>query len=135
MALETVATLCLMCDGRDLGHTLGDDAGDSGERAENGGESAPRAPGSRSGRGPQPGYDPTVFVFDNIPGGVGLSERIYEQSAEIVARTRQLLRSCACTEGCPLCVGAADMGIAPALTGLRATRKQAALRLLDLLMQ
>ena len=135
MALEIVATLCLMCDGRDLGHTLGDDAGDAGgggDKQDSGG--APRAPGSRSGRGPQPGYDPTVFVFDNLPGGVGLSERIYEQAAEILARTRQLLRSCTCTQGCPLCVGAAEMALTPSLAGLRSTRKQAALGLLELLM-
>ncbi len=63
LALETVATLALMCDPRDLGTTLGDvalddedDAGDGpgGARAE-----PPRPPRQREGRGgPPPGDTP-----------------------------------------------------------------------------
>jgi DEAD/DEAH box helicase domain-containing protein len=113
-ALETVATLALMCDPRDIGQTLGD-GGEDGELPPSGGHA------------PQPGYDPTVFLFDNIPGGVGLAERIYEQAAELVARARALIRGCSCEGGCPLCVGATE-------ATLLGARKRAALALLGRLM-
>jgi DEAD/DEAH box helicase domain-containing protein len=93
VALETVATLALMCDPRDLGQTIGD--GSDGDGPPTGGHV------------PDPGFDPTVFLFDNVPGGVGLSERIYERSAELVGRARRLVMTCPCPGGCPLCVGAA----------------------------
>lgn len=94
-ALETMATLSLMCDPRDIGQTLGD-AGEEGVVPPTGAH----RPGDE--------YDPTVFLFDNVPGGIGLAERIYEQSAELLARVRVLMRGCSCTEGCPLCVGATE---------------------------
>jgi len=103
-----VATLALMCDPRDLGQTLGD-GGDDETPASSGGMC----------------WDPTIFVFDNVPGGVGLAERIHERGAELVSRTRQLVVGCPCADGCPLCVGA---------TAPSGTRKRAALRLLELIL-
>jgi DEAD/DEAH box helicase domain-containing protein len=97
VALETMATLALMCDGRDLGQTLGD----SDELREDG------APAG-GGRVPQPGFDPTLFLFDNVPGGVGLAERIWEQAPELFTRARSLVRGCTCADGCPACVGATE---------------------------
>jgi DEAD/DEAH box helicase domain-containing protein len=118
-ALETVATLSLMCDPRDIGQTLGDAAED--------GESAPS--GGSGGHGAMPGYDPTVFLFDNIPGGVGLAERIYEQAEDLLARAKMLITGCSCDAGCPLCVGATD-----ASPGVFGVRKRAAVALLARLM-
>jgi DEAD/DEAH box helicase domain-containing protein len=109
VALETVATLSLMCDPRDIGQTLGDGSDDD--------ELPPQAAG-----GPHAGFDPTIFLFDNVPGGVGLSERIFEQAHELLARTRQLVSRCACEAGCPMCVGA---------TASNGVRKKAALGVLE----
>jgi DEAD/DEAH box helicase domain-containing protein len=95
VALETVSALALMCDPRDLGQTLGDDGEESGAPA-------------GGGRVPQPGFDPTLFLFDNVPGGVGLAERIFERAPELFARARTLVRGCACPDGCPACVGATE---------------------------
>jgi DEAD/DEAH box helicase domain-containing protein len=105
-ALETVSTLALMCDPRDLGQTIGDKGDEDGA--------------ATGGHVPDIGFDPTVFLFDNVPGGVGLSERIYERSAELLSRARQLILGCGCPEGCPLCVGA---------TETRGLRKRAAMDL------
>ncbi len=110
-ALETVATLALMCDPRDLGQTLGD-VGDD--------DAPPRASG-----GAHAGFDPTIFLFDNVPGGVGLAERIHEHAGELLARAGHLIGNCTCAEGCPLCVGAAS--------NEGSTRKRAALGMLSLL--
>jgi DEAD/DEAH box helicase domain-containing protein len=95
VALETVSALGLMCDPRDLGQTLGDDGEENGAPA-------------GGGRVPQPGFDPTLFLFDNVPGGVGLAERVFERAAELFTQARSLVRGCGCTDGCPACVGATE---------------------------
>lgn len=104
-ALETLATLHLYCDPRDIGQAL-----------ETGQEAAMErlADGER--------FDPTLFLFDNVPGGVGLAERIFEAAPELLARVRQLIRECECEEGCPACVGAT-------VEGLGGLRKRAAVLL------
>jgi len=95
VVLETVSALALMCDPRDLGQTIGDDGEENGAPA-------------GGGRVPQEGFDPTLFLFDNVPGGVGLAERIYERAAELMGRARVLVRGCVCPDGCPACVGATE---------------------------
>jgi DEAD/DEAH box helicase domain-containing protein len=99
-ALETVATLTLMCDPRDLGTAMGDDGAD-----------APDAPAARPGThrgGPRPGYSPTLFLYEHVPGGTGLAERIWERHDVILERTLRMVETCPCTAGCPACVGPGD---------------------------
>jgi DEAD/DEAH box helicase domain-containing protein len=48
---------------------------------------------------------PTVILYDLIPGGIGLSERLYEIHAELMKRGRELVEACGCEDGCPSCVG------------------------------
>ena len=96
VALETVATLALMCDPRDLGTSLGD--------AETDEEGAPQVPRRERG-GPRPGYHPTLFLYEHVPGGTGLAERIWEQRDTLLERTRRMIESCPCPAGCPACVG------------------------------
>jgi DEAD/DEAH box helicase domain-containing protein len=93
VALETVSALALMCDPRDLGRTLGDGDGD--------GDAAGRDPFARR----TGGFEPTLFLFDAIPGGVGLADGIHERAEELLARTHALIASCRCRAGCPACVG------------------------------
>jgi DEAD/DEAH box helicase domain-containing protein len=93
VALETVSALALMCDPRDLGRTLGDGEGE--------GEAPGRDPFARR----TGGFEPTLFLFDAIPGGVGLAERIHERAGELFERTRLLIETCSCGAGCPACVG------------------------------
>jgi len=110
-----VATLALMCDPRDLGTTLGDTA----LGIEEDGEAAlPPVPRKVQG-GMQPGYSPTLFVYEHVPGGTGLAERIWEQRDELLARALRLVERCPCRAGCPACVGPGE-----------STRKPTALELL-----
>ncbi len=99
-ALETVSTLALMCDPRDLGQTLGDGADPSG------------AAGAGAGRDPFSGktgrFDPTVFLFDAHAGGVGLAPRIFERADELFERARALIERCPCGGGCPACIGPSE---------------------------
>ena len=106
IALETVATLALMCDPRDLGCTLGDTALDEDNPAARGEGEEERAPIPRKMRGgPAPGYSPTLFLYEHTPGGIGLAERIFEQREVLLARALRLVEGCPCECGCPACVG------------------------------
>jgi DEAD/DEAH box helicase domain-containing protein len=110
VALETVATLALMCEPRDLGATLGDADVEDGEDG-----AIPR----RARGGPQPGFSPTLFLYEHVPGGTGLAERIFAQRETLLGRALRLIESCPCASGCPACVGPAEQ-----------TRKEVALHLL-----
>jgi DEAD/DEAH box helicase domain-containing protein len=102
-ALETVASIALMCEPRDIGRTLGESESLEGDATLD------------------PSYRPTLFLFDALPGGVGLARRIYERTEELMERAARLIASCACKSGCPACVGAAVV---------HSERKQAARALL-----
>ena len=49
--------------------------------------------------------NPTIFVYDNYPGGVGLSEKIFNLFDELWKASKDLINSCGCLDGCPSCVG------------------------------
>jgi DEAD/DEAH box helicase domain-containing protein len=40
-----------------------------------------------------------------VPGGIGLSQRLYEIHTDLMARGQELIEACACENGCPSCVG------------------------------
>ncbi|MFS0722336.1 DEAD/DEAH box helicase [Paenibacillus sp. 1P07SE] len=48
---------------------------------------------------------PTIFFYDRYPGGIGLSERLYEVHEELMEQARELIVNCTCLSGCPACVG------------------------------
>ena len=58
---------------------------------------------------PQTGR-PTVFIYDGHAGGVGLTERGFEQFEGWVRDTVELLAGCPCSDGCPSCVQSPKCG-------------------------
>ena len=78
---RTTAALLLMCDPRDLGVLAQVQAPFTGQ--------------------------PTLYLFDAVPGGVGLSERLFGLTPELIRASREAVESCACADGCPACVGPA----------------------------
>ncbi|ATB31655.1 DEAD/DEAH box helicase [Melittangium boletus] len=116
-ALRTVACVGLMIDPRDLGKTLGskDDA-----------EGPPRKDGGV-------GFDPTMFLYDNIPGGVGLAARLFDQREELLRRARRLVEACVCEEGCPACIGPVAGGMPGSAPVDSHPRKRLALEILSAL--
>ena len=48
---------------------------------------------------------PTIIVFDNYAGGIGLSERVYGMRSLIFSDVHTLIAGCVCEAGCPSCVG------------------------------
>jgi len=114
LALHTVAAVGLMSDPRDLGRTLGDGGDDDS------------AAGKESG---QPvGFEPTIFLYDHVPGGIGLSSRLFDERAVLLKRSQRLIATCPCPDGCPACIGPAAG--APASTPGAVTRKGVLLGLL-----
>ena len=77
--LRNIAPLLLMCDPRDLHLSV-------------------------QVKSPHTGL-PTIFLWEAIPGGVGLSEHLFTETARLLAMAREVARDCACAEGCPACVG------------------------------
>ena len=77
--LSQLAPLFLMCDPSDLGvHT--------------------DAAGSIRGLS-------TVFLYDQIPAGIGFSQKLFEIHDGLIARALELVSECECKDGCPSCVG------------------------------
>lgn len=48
---------------------------------------------------------PTLILYDNCPGGVGLSEKAFRMRAELLGHCMTLISDCDCDGGCPSCVG------------------------------
>ena len=78
-AMQAVAAVLLMVDPRDLGLV-----------------SQVRSPHNQ---------EPTVYLYEGVPGGVGLSERLFERHDELIAGATELIAGCDCASGCPACTG------------------------------
>lgn len=48
---------------------------------------------------------PTIVIYDQVPAGIGFSERLFELHDDLLARALELVSSCECEDGCPSCVG------------------------------
>jgi DEAD/DEAH box helicase domain-containing protein len=53
---------------------------------------------------------PTIFIYDGHPGGVGITRRGYEQFERLVGDADRLIRECPCDDGCPSCVQSPKCG-------------------------
>jgi DEAD/DEAH box helicase domain-containing protein len=105
-ALHTVAVLRAMAEPRDIGKAVGSGAGEWAATVGMGGRGElrdasdrPLAPESLAR------FEPTVFLYDNYPGGTGFSEPLFREREAIVADALQLVQQCECAHGCPACVG------------------------------
>jgi len=96
--LHHLAPLFLLCDIRDIGSWLGD-----GSPSEAGVVVTRESAWARLREAPE--FTPTIYLYDNQPGGIGLAERIFQVLPDLLARGRETIRSCGCRSGCPSCVG------------------------------
>ncbi len=118
-ALAQIAAVFLMCDRRDLGSSVQTGVPDEAKRAPMG-EGPATIPPSKVQDIPDIEHEPTVFIFDNYPGGIGLSRPLYEIRDRVLGETLQLIQSCACDDGCPSCVGPYPGAKSPSLAILNA---------------
>jgi DEAD/DEAH box helicase domain-containing protein len=78
--LHNLATLFVMCDQGDLG--------------------ASADPQSSLAEG-----QPVVVLYDEVPAGIGLSQKIYELIDNLLSAALEHVQTCECQDGCPACVG------------------------------
>jgi DEAD/DEAH box helicase domain-containing protein len=78
-AMQTVASVLLMADPHDIGLVA-----------------QVRSPHAEH---------PVIYLYDSVPGGVGLAARLYDRHGKLVAGALGLVESCTCEDGCPACVG------------------------------
>jgi DEAD/DEAH box helicase domain-containing protein len=122
-ALLSVATLLLMCDGRDLGTAIGErpPAPDSGTDTAD--DFTPSRLRDASREKLKEFFEPNLYLFDAYPGGIGFSQPLFRAHDVLIRKTRELIAACTCEEGCPSCVGP-EGNLAP-------RAKEAALAILD----
>ncbi|HEV3421636.1 MAG TPA: DEAD/DEAH box helicase [Candidatus Acidoferrum sp.] len=119
-ALASVATLVLMCDGRDLGTAIGERPPAPGMASE---EFTPMRMKEAVGAQAKEFFEPNLYLFDAYPGGIGFSEPLFRTHELLVGKTQELIQACPCEAGCPSCVGPAG-DLAP-------KAKEAALAILE----
>jgi DEAD/DEAH box helicase domain-containing protein len=50
---------------------------------------------------------PAVMIYDQTPGGIGLSQSLYQYHSDLIKSSLELVQHCTCEDGCPGCVGPA----------------------------
>jgi len=104
-AMKSVATLLLMCDGRDLGSAIGERPPMPGGAIE---EFSPvRLEDAMAGGTAKEFFEPNLYLYDAYPGGIGFSEPLFRANELLLAATRELIAGCECDDGCPSCIGPA----------------------------
>lgn len=48
---------------------------------------------------------PSIYLYDNYPGGIGLSFKVFNDPLPSLEAAQQMVESCPCELGCPSCVG------------------------------
>jgi DEAD/DEAH box helicase domain-containing protein len=51
--------------------------------------------------------NPSVVLYDQVPAGIGFSQKLFEIHSELSKRALELVDECECEDGCPSCVGPA----------------------------
>lgn len=106
-AFQTIAALHLMCDPHDIHRCVGDRGAKWFIRL------------SRDSKGIYSSFnsseeisdknlglfEPTLFIYDNYPGGMGFSPQLFDDTLELLKKTLRLISKCKCLSGCPSCVG------------------------------
>jgi len=105
-ALHLVAKVAVMADASDLQKAVGSGDGAWFASGDGRGRGTLRSTdGSVSDPDRHDTFVPTVYLYDNFPGGIGQSEPLWHRQRKMVTHARELVDRCACKAGCPACVG------------------------------
>ncbi|MEJ2156933.1 MAG: DEAD/DEAH box helicase [Desulfobacteraceae bacterium] len=52
----------------------------------------------------------TIFIYDGIPGGAGLSHGAFRKSDRLLSQAKDVMDRCPCDQGCPACVHSPKCG-------------------------
>jgi len=96
--LRYIASVILMCNVNDIGISLEDNITKSAIPS--------RIPPPRSaGNLPVGEFEPSIYIYDNYPSGIGFSQVLYEKTDLLLSETLRTIQNCPCQHGCPSCVG------------------------------
>lgn len=105
-AMHIVAAMRMLSEPQDIGRAVGDGGAEWFATVGSNGRGQLRSPeGKALDPLALPSFSPTLFLYDNYPGGIGLSQPMHDKRAMIITDTLELIRACACTHGCPSCIG------------------------------
>ena len=129
-AMHHVAAMQMLSEPHDIGRAVGDGNARWFATVGNNGRGTMR---NSEGEALNPfelqQFTPTLFLYDNYPGGIGTTEPLFKRRQDMVGHAHRMVTECECEHGCPSCIGpilASDevRGYSP---------KQAALTVLTLL--
>lgn len=66
----------------------------------------------------------SLFIYDKYEGGLGYSEKIYDLIPQILDQAIQMVKGCACEDGCPACVGDYTLDKKMVLWGLQSLKEE-----------
>ena len=121
--LHNLAAFILMCEIRDLGTAVG--AEREGEELKSlfqTGDPLAEAVGED--------FEPQIFLYDNYPGGIGFSEKLFLLHRQLWEGARQRVSDCPCRHGCPSCIGPALETRGPQGTVIPVPRRKEAARVI-----
>ncbi|MCD6516958.1 MAG: DEAD/DEAH box helicase [Candidatus Aminicenantes bacterium] len=101
--LHHVSPIFMMCDLHDIGVSVGDNS--------TGKSVPPRDIRIKMMKEEMPidfaqeDFEPNIFIYDNFPGGIGLSPSLFELEKRLLEYCLKTIQACPCKEGCPSCVG------------------------------
>jgi DEAD/DEAH box helicase domain-containing protein len=127
-AMHYVAAFLTMSEPHDLGRAVGSSDATWFTGARERGHATVLLPDGSESEIPRH-FQPTVFLYDNYPGGIGLSTPLYDMRHELARKAHELVTACECIHGCPACIGP----ILAADEQRNITPKQAAMTVLSLL--
>jgi len=78
--MQNIAPFYLMCDSKDIRATFEE-------------------------KSPLAENQPAIIIYDAIPGGIGLSEKLFFLHNKLLKEAWGIVTRCDCKEGCPSCVG------------------------------
>jgi DEAD/DEAH box helicase domain-containing protein len=105
-ALHIVAAMRMLSEPQDIGRAVGDGnaewfatvgANGRGQMRDSDGEAVDPLTLQR--------FTPTLFLYDNYPGGIGISTPLFDNRAAVVTDAQALVSACECAQGCPSCIG------------------------------
>lgn len=105
-AMHHVAAMQMLSETQDIGRAVGDGNARWFATVGSNGRGTLR---NNEGEKVQPSelqmFTPTLFLYDNYPGGIGISEPLFGRRHAIVEHARRLVTACECEHGCPSCIG------------------------------
>jgi DEAD/DEAH box helicase domain-containing protein len=106
-ALHSMAALHLMCDPHDLNRCVGDRGAKWFLRLSRDAKGiyTPVDSQEEISKEKLDLFEPTLFLYDNYPGGIGFSHQLFDDTRIVLEKALSLISKCECRSGCPSCVG------------------------------